>query len=92
MGMNIVAIESRTHNILIKRSYDTSKSAKQSRALARDLRSLPSGTIVMAAVRGDAVEAMTDGVYSYFASQGSKEILKLQPGQMFAFVGVKDQT
>ena len=42
-GMNIVALEPRTHNVLIKRAYDTSTQKSESRRLARDLESLASG-------------------------------------------------
>jgi len=57
-GFNVVALEPRTHNVLIKSSYDTSTSVKQSRRLARDLNALASGTIVMIAVKEDAVQSL----------------------------------
>jgi hypothetical protein len=65
--MNVLALEPRTHNILIKRAYDTSTSARESKRLVRDLNSLASGTIVMVAVRVDAVGKLTDGAYQWFA-------------------------
>jgi hypothetical protein len=88
-GMNVLAVESRTHNVLIKKAYNTSESKKDSRQLARDLKNLPNGTIVMVAVKEDAVGAITTGVYQYFANQGAKEILQLQPNENYVFIGVK---
>lgn len=88
--MNIVAIEPRTHNVLIKRVYDTSTSERASRQLARDLNNLASGTIVLAAVKEDGVGHITNGVYEWFATQGSEDILSLQEGENYVFIGVKD--
>jgi hypothetical protein len=90
-GFNIVAVEPRTHNILIKRAYDTSTSKIASRRLARDLNSLASGTIVMAAVKEDGVGMLTEGVYQYFVNQGSTDLVNLAQGEMYVFIGVKDQ-
>ena len=89
--MNVLAIEPRTHNVLIKRAYDTSTSTRASRQLARDLNNLARGTIVMAAVKEDAVGSMTDGVYEYFATQGAMEFLNLNHGENYVFIGVKGQ-
>lgn len=69
--MNVLAIEPRTHNILIKRAYDTSTSGRQSRQLGRDLQSLAQGTIVMVAVKEDAVLSLSDNVFQYFAQEGA---------------------
>jgi hypothetical protein len=69
--MNVLALEPRTHNILIKRAYDTSTSVRQSRQLGRDLKSLAQGTIVMVAVKEDAVLSLSENVLEYFAEQGA---------------------
>jgi len=90
-GFNIVAVESRTHNVLIKRVYDTSTKAADSRQLARDLYALPAGTIIMAAVKEDASQALTTRVQEFFSEQGSKEIFNLDYQDHFVFIGVKDQ-
>ena len=89
--MNVLAIEPRTHNVLIKRAYDTSESKEASRQLGRDLRSLASGTIVMVAVRDDAVGALSSSVYQYFASQGATAFADLARGEKYVYIGVKDQ-
>jgi hypothetical protein len=89
--MNVIAIEPRTHNILIKKAYNTSESKRDSRQLGRDLRSLASGTIVMVAVKEDAVGSLTSGVYQYFASQGAGQFASLGKGENYVFIGVKDQ-
>jgi len=39
--------------------------------LGRDLKSLAKGTIVMVAVKEDAVLSLTDGVVQYFAEEGA---------------------
>lgn len=45
----------------------------------------------MIAVKEDAVMKLTDGVYNFLANQGSYDILSLQPGENYVFIGVKDQ-
>jgi hypothetical protein len=65
--MNVVAIESRTHNILIKRAYNTADHNRESKRLARDLNSLSDGTSVMIAVKEDGRGALTQGVATFLA-------------------------
>lgn len=61
--MNVVALEPRTHNVLIKKVYNTSESKKASRALAKNLKSLAQGTIIMIAVKEDAVSNVSQSLY-----------------------------
>jgi hypothetical protein len=75
--MNVVAIEPRTHNVLIKKVYDTSSSAKESLQLGRDLKHLATGTILMVAVKEDAVGKLSKNVLEYFAGQGASDIQNL---------------
>jgi len=89
--LNVVAIEPRTHNVIIKRAYDTSSSVRQSRQLSRDLKNLAKGTIIMAAVKEDAAESLTTNVQEFFGAQGSKEIFNLDLNENWVFIGVKDQ-
>jgi len=61
-GINVIAIEPRTHNILVKRAYNTADSVGESRQLARDLRALAPATILLVAVKEDAIGSITKGV------------------------------
>lgn len=72
--MNVVAIEPRTHNVIISRAYDTSKSMNESKAMYRDLSKLKSGTIIMVAIKEDGARDLHDKSKQFFVSQGSKEI------------------
>jgi len=65
--MNVVAIEPRTHNIIINKAYDTSKSASQSKQMYRDLKSLGTGTIILVSVKEDGVGALNKRAKQWLA-------------------------
>jgi len=45
----------------------------------------------MAAVKEDGVGMLTESVYQYFVNQGSTDLVNLAQGEMYVFIGVKDQ-
>jgi len=91
-GVNLVAISASDHTVLLAKSYDLAGNNKADEALVRDVRGLRRGTIVLAAVRGDAKANKSKEVMDTFAELGSKEILSLGEKEGWGFIGVRGQT
>jgi hypothetical protein len=65
--MNVIAVEPRTHNVIIKKSYNTHENAKDSKEMIKDLKKLPDGTVIVAAIKQDGFEALHKGAIKFFS-------------------------
>jgi len=90
-GINVVALDSGNHDILLSRSYDTFANDNASDDLVADLKGIRRGSIIIAAVKDEASKKLNDDVKAIFSKWGSKEINSLGYRDGWAFIGVKGQ-
>jgi len=77
--LNVLIVESRTHNVIHKKSYDTGwsydkpgdRTKKASKQIIKDYKKVPAGSIIMIAVMEDAKTHLSKGVKQILASMGS---------------------
>jgi len=76
-GMNVVAIEPRTHNIVLKKSYDTYGSNGASNEMLKDLKELAKGTVIVIGIKDEGTRKLSKKLKKYLAKMGSKEVHNL---------------
>lgn len=72
--MNVVAVEPRTHNIILKKAYDTYGNNNASKNMLKDLNDLPDGSVIIVGVKDEASRKLGKKLKKYFQKMGSKEI------------------
>lgn len=85
-GLNVVALNSRDHSVLLARSYDTFANAQASSDLIRDLKGVRKGSIIIAAVKDEASKSLSQEVKELFTKWGSKEVNALGFREAWGFI------
>jgi len=61
-GMNVVGLDPQSHNIILKKAYDTYGDAYASDKMLNDLGKLPNGAVVAIAVKDEATKKLSGKV------------------------------
>jgi hypothetical protein len=78
------------HKVILNEGYNTSSGKKDDSArLAKDLESIPAGSVIIAAVRDDAATNLKGSARKAFAAMGSKAVKNLGAKNSWAFIGIK---
>ena len=85
-GINLVVM---VGGEIKSRSYDTYGGKKHSDRLVKDLKEIPEGAVIIAAVRDEASRKLTPALKAAFAELGSKEIKNLRFREGWIFVAAK---
>ncbi len=88
-GYNFTLIDPRTGKVLDKTGFDTYANEYEAQKMARYIESIPEGTIVLVATKGDAARHLTDEAAAALRTLGGRVDLRQHPGQFHAMVGVK---
>lgn len=88
-GYNLTLIDPETGNVVDKTGFDTYANAYEAQKMARYIESIPEGTIVLVATKGDAARHLTDEAVAALRALGSAMDLRRHPGKFHALVGVK---
>jgi len=74
---------------MFSKRYNTYKKEKASLQLVADLKKVPKGSIVIAAVKDEASKRLKYGARRMFMKMGAKKIWKLGYKKGWAFIGIK---
>jgi len=89
-GINLVVLQGADHKVILNEGYNTSANKKDDSArLAKDLESIPAGSVVIVAVKDDAATSLKGGAKKAFAAMGSKAVKNLGKNNSWAFIGIK---
>ncbi len=88
-GYNLTLLDPQTGRVIDKTGFDTYANAYEAQSMARYIESIPAGTIVLVATKGDAARHLTDDAVAALRKLGGQVDLRQHPGQFHALVGVK---
>ena len=88
-GYNLTLLDPKTGKVLDKTGFDTYANVYEAQKLARYIESIPEGTIVLVATKGEAARHLTDEAVAALRTLGSGVDLRERPGEFHALVGVK---
>jgi len=89
-GINLVVLNGPDHKILLNESYNTFSGKKdESARLVADFKKIPSGSVIIAAVKDDASKNLKRGARKIFMDMGSQAIKKLGFKSAWGFIGIK---
>jgi hypothetical protein len=90
-GLNLVALDARTHKVIHAKSYDTYGRSNASGDLIKDFKSIKNGSILIVAVKDEGSRQFSKEARSLFETIGSKEVTALGYREGWGFIGVKGQ-
>lgn len=90
-GLNLVALDARTHRITHAKSYDTYGRSNASADLIKDFKKIKNGSILVVAVKDEGSRQFSKEARSLFETIGSKEVSQLAYREGWGFIGVKGQ-
>jgi hypothetical protein len=88
-GLNVVALDPRTGQVLAARTFDTHRDTTQATALADFIHSLPESCVVLAGIRDEGTAGMTERAYRALESLGSAQIRRLGYRDSWCLIGRK---
>lgn len=88
-GYNLAVVEPATGRITGRGGFDTAGSAEESQRMARFIREIPAGQIVVAAVQEDGSANLSAEAVSALGEIGAQVDLRGQAGRSHAVIGVK---
>jgi hypothetical protein len=91
-GLNLAIIDQNSGQLLDIAQFDTYESTTEADSMARYIQKLPTGRLVLAAIRDDGSAKMTEQAYLAFESLGSKYIRQVNFRDSWALIGQKGVT
>jgi len=88
-GISVVVLDPHSGEVIAKKSFDTFASPQQSDSLVLFLNQQPAGALILAGVRDDGANNLTEQARQAFRALGSTEISNLQYRQSWAFIAQK---
>lgn len=89
-GINLVVLNGPDHKIILNDVYNTFTNQKNDSArLVKDLASIPTGSVVIAAVKDDASNNLSNAARRVFVGMGSSAVKKLGFKKGWGFLGIK---
>lgn len=87
-GMNIIALDGPAHKVIFQKTYDTNADKGASDEMVRDIKQAAVGSVIIATVRDEATQHLSQEAKNIFVKMGSKEIKNLGFQESWAFVGI----
>ncbi len=90
-GYNLAVIHPRTGRVIDRQGFDITSTGSEEEAssLVDFVRSVPDGLIVVAALKGESLDFLTDGVVGSFRTFGGQDDPRDYEGGSHAIIGVK---
>lgn len=89
-GLNVVVLNGPDHKIILNQAYNLyTKKKNDSARFVKDFKSIPAGSVVIAAVKDDASQNMSPAVRKIFVGMGSQAAKRLAFGNGWGFLGIK---
>jgi len=88
-GINLVVLNGENHEVIHNKRYNTYKKKNASNEMKKYIKSVPKGSIIIAAVKDEASKKLTYSGRRVFMKMGAKKIWKMGYKKGWAFVGIK---
>lgn len=89
-GLNVLVLNGPDHKIILNDVYNTfTDQVDDSARLVKDFENIPAGSVIIAAVKDDASQNMSNSVKNIFKNMGSQAVKKLGFKQGWGFLGIK---